>query len=268
MNHIEETFSLDAAILRLHEEHFPELEAELRRIYAKAGLKDNPNLLPVLHGDLNKQGAEILISGINPSYPKKEYRKLDQDVFDSDLFKRRGAAERERILEDLIQIQKHLIHGEGKADGLKQLPYFRAIKSFSEAAGLRGWDHVDIFPHRVTSQDFFMQALKVAPRYEEAALGVFIDFLSASDYKVVCLFNSGASGLVLGKLRKFFELKEIKLGIPKSDNQRHGFYTSNVCGKPMRFFLYRMLSGRGQPKKEEREQAIKFFKTHLSAQVL
>jgi hypothetical protein len=78
---------------------------------------------------------------------------------------------------------------------------------------------------------------------------------------VVCIVNGGACDLLLSSKTKVLDLKPIKTGLFK--NKKYGFYTCRVGKRDQKFFLYKMLSGRGQPGPDERKDMFNKFRKHL-----
>lgn len=246
---------MNKSILALHAEYFEDLDKKLIKLHAetqKNGKKVSdyyPGLLPIFYRDQKTGNSEILISGINPSFTKSFYKSIDIAIFNYYAFLKQTFAKQEVIIEKLIEIQDSLIHGGQFNDNeLKQINYFKTIKSFLNSVEYAGsWDHYDIFPIRCTSQHLFLKTLEQFEGYKLKAIDLYQKNIKKKKYKLVLVFNRSASQFIL----KNFNLMPTTNGI-FFPNKIYGFYESNLFPKT-KFFLFKMLSGRNRPNKQEYE---------------
>jgi hypothetical protein len=121
-------------------------------------------------------------------------------------------------------------------------------------SGLEGpWDHFDLFPHRCTSQPEFLKFVNYVPGYKEDAFRIFQHYLLLNSYKLVCVLNGGATSILLDtNFSGFIQFNAERVALDGIRNKKYGFYRGAMDDKLMKFFFFKMISGRGQPDKEEK----------------
>jgi hypothetical protein len=250
-------------ILALHRTYATKINEELAKVHPSDKDAYNPDLLPMFYDDFDISKNEILISGINPSFSKLHHGGLDQNIFSTRRFNQLPShTKQSEEIDELIRIQKCLKFGGADCKTLKQIDYFNKVEHFaSNVSYPNAWDHYDIFPHRHTNQKYFLKAVYKVDGYKQAALEIFKSLLESKRYKVVCIFNGGSCDLLLNKKTKFFDLKP--LGVSPFKNRKYGFYEAKIGEHKQKFFLYKVISGQGQPGPDERDEMFEKFCEYL-----
>lgn len=254
---------LNKKILNLHKDFSDAINEQLRKVHPQDAGQFKDDLLPMFHDEFDGGGNKILISGINPSFSDLHHGRLDQNIFNTKRFWALKPQEKQcEAIQELIRIQRCLMFGNDPMKQLEQIDYFKKAEHFAANVGYQlGWDHLDIFPHRYTKQKYFLKAINNIDSYKNAALEIFTGFLEAKKYKVVCIFNGGSCNILLSKRNKILNLEPIKIGLFR--NRKYGFYKALIGSHEQKFFLYKVISGQGQPGQVERKEMFDRFRKHL-----
>lgn len=258
---------LNEEILDLHGRFLKKIDSLVTNLYERAeGKKIDTHdyvkdLLPVFYRDFKNEPGKILITGINPSFSYNFYPKIDKRIFSYSKFLKISFIKKVETITHLISIQESLIYGNKYSDiGLRQLEYFKVIEEFVNEIGYKDKvDHYDIFSNRCTSQDLFIRAVKQLEEFQADSFHRFRKIVNNYPYKLVLILNAQASRFI----KKNLNLKPVRIGIFNS-NYNHGFYKWDQAPE-VTFLLFKILSGRNRPSRDEKKILLKEVKKYLTS---
>lgn len=206
-----------------------EINSKIIDLWNKYFHSDNEVYVPLLYDNFKKGG--LLFVGMNPSFSTKgfrtilkntEYKNINPESF----LKWSHVSSNSDLIDDCIKIENYAYSNYSQ--------YFGRPIEIADRVGL-GWQHIDLFLYKETSQTSFMNRIISKGQLNQFALdqlAIFEEILLHIEPQCIVITNAFGSEILRKYLKSDFEWDE--------DNGFHWFKKSN---KKVPIFFSSMLSG-------------------------
>jgi hypothetical protein len=215
---------LNQEIINTYDEICQYFDIFLDEYASKKGKIYISDLVPMFYNDFNETSDKILFVGKNPSFSKKFYSSIDQNIFKYSSFKNKDSYEKASHINELIRIQEGLKNGNHK--DVHQIQYFKQLEKFAIKIGCKNlWNHFDIFPNRCTNQKIFTDVLMKNDfsNYKYVCVKRFEKLMEIHPFKAIFILNKASSTFVRDNLQKLIKIRQFH----EFRNDIYGIYQFN-----------------------------------------